>query len=328
MRAIINFIILPVFFFRLMASLMPGASLQWMGAVPTHLMSDSLLMQEFSRHSVFNADFCRPVFYTWTTKKQVETLRESKVLIWKSVSETKGASLYDVTLNDTALLRDPCAALLRQEQFTRKRFAWPNAWATLMGWEDEKYGDQLIRIELRDDAIMGYLNIEKHEKPLSFFDMKGRELSKEEVLAHQDRIAAVYHVNERKARVTMYRGSYRSPKKGVANAPFREYVIVNEKMIKSWSYGDERVLSELKAESTLLKELLNYCDPGFCNAKAHGYYSYSYWEKKERIYGMEGYYISNIALVNDLYLFNKKRIKAIIRHLDDAISAQGKPISN
>jgi hypothetical protein len=324
MRTIINFIILPFFAFRLMLCLDPETALKLYGKIHRMEAQDSLLKDRFSKKDVFNTDFCKQVFYTWTTKKQIEQLRKTKVLLFKSVSETKGYSLYDASLRDSALARDPFAKILLEDRFSKKRFAWTNAWATVMGWEDEKYGDHLIRIELKKEAVIGYLDLENRSKPLSFYDMSGKELTLSEVTNAKDRIAAVYHLNARKkTRVTHYRGSYSGRTKIVINAPFREYVIVNESMIESWSYGDERVISELKEEAQLMKDLSTYCSNGSCYRDAFYWGERNTWEKKENIYNMEDSYYAATAFLNDLYLFNQKRIKAISKKMSSVIKEQG-----
>ena len=256
MRTIINFIIILGLFFRMLhalnvdqGSLIPE---KYSGYSPTST-GDSLLIVDLQKGSVYNNDFFRKIFYTWTTKTQITDLRTTKTLLSRSKSETKGYSIYDLSLGDSSLKNNTYAKLLLEDRFSKKRFCWTRAWATVMGWEGEKYGDQLIRIELKEDAIIGKLDLENKEKPISFFDMKGNEIKPENISKNAGRIAAVYHVNFRKAKVTKrkYRGTYRSAKtvKEEMNAPFREFVIINESMIKSWEYGTSKVLDELKNES-------------------------------------------------------------------------------
>ena len=123
-------------------------------------------------HGVFDDDFIRKEFYTWTTSEQINDLRANKKLLTKSKSDTKGYSLYDLALRDTLLKGLPVIQLLKQPQFAKKRFAWASCWPTSMGLEDEKYGDQLIKMELKDDAIIGKLDMDL-SNPIQFFNLKG-----------------------------------------------------------------------------------------------------------------------------------------------------------
>src|SRR6266498_2814060 len=128
MRPSAHFIILLGFFIRLMVwmdggtgSLVPETYLHPSGATP----QDTLLANELAKRSVYHNDFFKTVLYTWTTKTQIDLLRTNKVLLTKSKSETKGYSIYDVSLRDTILYNNPYAKLLREDRFSKKRFAWP-----------------------------------------------------------------------------------------------------------------------------------------------------------------------------------------------------------
>jgi hypothetical protein len=105
------------------------------------------------------------------------------------------------------------------------RFAWPVPWATLHGPAGESYGDALVLVTLRPEAVV-----------VSFRRSDGRFL-RIETLAHEpvsltalraqpERLAAVFFVDDVHER---------------ERAPYREYVLVNEAMIESFEVGTELV---------------------------------------------------------------------------------------
>src|ERR1051326_7053486 len=136
MRLTASFIILPVFIIMALLGLDPGASSFYFSSAASK--DDSLLSVKLKEKAIFHNDFCRNVFFTWTTKKQIAELESSKTLLSRSKSETKGYSIYDLSLRDSSLKNNGYSKLLQGDRFSKKRFCWPDAWATVMGWEDEK----------------------------------------------------------------------------------------------------------------------------------------------------------------------------------------------
>jgi hypothetical protein len=99
---------------------------------------DSLLVHSFKKQAVFNDDFVRDTFYTWTSPEQIAELRSGQNLLSRSKSKDNKLSHFDLAIRDPAFSKSPITALLQDTLFTNKRFAWTNAWATVMGWDNEK----------------------------------------------------------------------------------------------------------------------------------------------------------------------------------------------
>jgi hypothetical protein len=294
---------------------------------------DSVLAFQLESQGAFDDDFIRKTFYTWTTPEQIAELRKTKKLLVKSKSDDGGSSLYDLTLRDSAFAWMPPAKLLKQSQFSKKRYAWINGWATSMGMEGEKYGDQLIKIELKEDAIIGMMKHEYYVSAMEFYDMNGKLLDNNYVIENQDKIAAIYHVNRVKAvrtqRVSRYYGSGNHYYKDKARRTkeqtrFREFVIVNEQMIR-WSYGTAEIKNELSSEIDLLKKLqasgkaIQVAYAGDCDPET---------KKNIDIADVNCAFESNKCFNIDYYMLNAKRLQAIIDQLNHALLSQSEPISN
>ena len=162
----------------------------------------------------------RRVLYTWTTGAQLEELAVSEVLLSRAESATYGPSGFDRALAERPP-GDALAGLLRDEAYAKKRFAWPAPWATVSGLAGTPYGDRLVRIELGDEAIV--LRHVLSTGAWDGFDAKGAHVDEATLLAHPERIAAAYFVSD---------------VSGPARPAYREYVLLNESQIASWSYGD------------------------------------------------------------------------------------------
>lgn len=181
---------------------------------------------------VTSAAFARRTFYTWTTDDQIAELRAGKVLLSREESPEHGASYYEQVVHALAA-RDPLAKLLDTTTFAKSRFAWPAPWATREGWTNEHYGDQLVRVTLRPDAIILALST-----ATGAFEARSLDGAAADPLAHPERIAAVFHVRT---------GRDVDPK-------FREYIVCNEAMV-TWSIGTPEIRAELVAERALLVAL-------------------------------------------------------------------------
>jgi len=298
---------------------------------PNELFSQSKKQKSLLKQEVYNNDFIRNTFYTWTTKEQIEEIRKTKRLLFKNKSATKGYSLFDKLIRDSTLIDNQYSKLLQEEQFSNKRFAWTDPWATIMGWEGETYGNQLIKITLSDSSIIGKLNVSEGIEPLSFYNIKGEKLSREFILKNKSRIAVIYHVSnyqgKRYLRKRKNKGTFwiETNKKKRANGdiPFREFVIINEAMIKDWSFGTSEIKNEILNEIETLKE--------FQKSTEANQNSYSYlkdgWEAINPI-EQKGlaHYRSLKCFENDYYLFNAKRINTIIENLQIALVQQSPEI--
>ena len=293
---------------------------------------DSILVTQIESKGVFDDDFIRKTFYTWTTAEQINELRTTKKLLVKSRSDDGGSSLFDIALRDTVFKGMPVIQLLKQPQFARKRYAWVNCWSTCMGMEEEKYGDQLVKMELKDDAIIGKLDMQNMSDPIEFFNLKGDTLTCNYAIENQDKIAVIFHVNTMKVKRTeeifRYYGSIAHPtgrtKRTSADIAFREFVIINEKMI-TWSYGTDDIKKEISSEIDFLRKLQS--------EKKAAQLAYTHdCELFSRYYtyndDVECAFNSNKCFNIDYYLLNKKSLQKIIDTLEQDLKLQSSPITN
>jgi hypothetical protein len=186
------------------------------------------LIAALEAHTVTSADYARSTLYTWTTRDQIAALRKSSRLLVRDRSPDRGASYVELALFALAGQSDPIAKLLFTETYAKARFAWPAPWATVAGFDDEDYGDQLIAVKLKPDAIVVALTVD--DGITGAHDLANRPIDLGDVAKHPERIAAIYFT-----------------------APwYREYVLCNEAMIDSWSVGTDAIARELADEAVVL----------------------------------------------------------------------------
>lgn len=219
---------------------------------------DRSLVNALRADAVYHDDIARRVLYTWTRAEQIAELERDRQLLTRRVSPTRGPSRFDRTLVE---LDDAPARLLRSQRLSLRRFAWANPWGARLGFRNESYGDRLIRVQLRPDAIVAKLDRSRSE-PWSFRDLDGQPVTRAEALAHPERIAAVYHV---------YRGDAAAAAPDAAApdaaAPYREYVLCNESRIAHWEHASERLARELRDDIQLLEQVRAALA---ATARAHG----------------------------------------------------------
>lgn len=170
----------------------------------------------------------RRVLYTWTDAGQLAGLRKREVLLQRTRAKGGELSRFDAALGE-----GPVAQLLRRPGYAARRFAWPVAWATAMGLDDERYGDVLVAVELRAEAVLG-----RYEGGVwSFVDGAGGAIEEAALLAAPERLAAVMHVHAG----------------GPDALAYRELVLVREAMIERWSIGTPAIAAELRAEADAIE---------------------------------------------------------------------------
>lgn len=182
-------------------------------------------------HAPTESDYARRTIYTWTTPQQVADLERGGKLLVREESPEHGASYFEQYVHILAERGDPVALLLDTTTFAKSRFGWTHPWATRLGFGDESYGDQLIRVTLRPEAYV--LHIHDNFQPFEAVTMTGEPVAIDEVVAHPERIGAVYF----------------------GTVTYREYVLCNESMIESWAVGTADVSAEIARESAALDEL-------------------------------------------------------------------------
>jgi hypothetical protein len=206
------------------------------------------LGERLSAHIVRSDEFARSVFYTWTSPEQVEALRSSHALLVATAGSSGRASPFVRLLSE--LKKPPQAGhelaelLLSHPQLIRRRYAWTSPFATVLGLGERSYGEALIEVVLRPEAIIGRLSRPPPGgQPFAFADLQGRPVPASEVLAHPERLAAIYHLRPP------------GPQEPSDFVPFREYILCNEAMVLSWSVGTDAIRARLDSERELLREL-------------------------------------------------------------------------
>jgi len=192
--------------------------------------------------AVTNSTYARRDLFSWTTRRQIVDLRERKRLLVATSNE--GAKSPFVWLVESLARRNDetgaLANLLANDvRFSRRRYAWSCAYATVLGLAEKRYGDELLHVRLAQDAVVVRLD-PSQSPPFAARDFEGHEVSVATLLAAPSRIGAIFHVRS-----------------GVdVPAPFREMVLVNEDQIERYGAGTPPVHSEVRAEARLLRDLL------------------------------------------------------------------------
>ena len=273
------------------------------------------LAQRLADTAVYRDRFARRVLYTWTTRDQIAGLQEHPVLLSRTRSPTRGPARFDRVLRAQST---PMAKLLARPGWDRRRFAWSAPWATLAGWPGESYGDQLVRITLRPEAIMGVFEPEADE-PWSFVDLRGGAVDQKTVLQSPERLVAVFHVS-----------APESPGDGTFFNPgrFREYAIVNERMIEEWAIGTADIAQQLRRDVALLTDLRRHvADTRAAASLPHwtvwsGRVSEEIWNRRPSSADTLDRYAANLAWVNSLYMPSPERLDPLIERLVAAVGAQ------
>jgi hypothetical protein len=202
----------------------------------------------FCPHMMWNASPARRVLYSWTTSEQVEELRRDRVLLTRSETAGLGRGYAFTSIDELAARgTEPGNQLLLRlssELFTKVRYAWPNAWATRMGWPGEDYGDRLLRIVLRPEA---WIVVVRDRVGMVVIDMNNEIVPVEQALAQSHRIGAVffYRVDiEGQNTFSRCAGGY------------REFIVGNEAMVEEWSLGTEQIHDQLEEDAALIEGLL------------------------------------------------------------------------
>jgi len=193
-------------------------------------------------HAVTHDDWVRLDLYTWTTPSQIEALRTGGPLLVATEATAGRATPFNRLLRTIARERRPgheLATVLRDHPaLIRRRYAWPSPFATVLGKGPRRYGEALIHVELRPEAVIARLD-PSSDRPWQLRDGEGRAVELEALIADPMRLGAVYYLEV---------GTQQS-------IPFREYVLCNEAMVARFSVGTVEVRERVAAERQLVLEL-------------------------------------------------------------------------
>jgi hypothetical protein len=195
----------------------------------------------------------RKVLYSWTTPEQVAELRRDRQLLIRSEQAGMGRGFAFDVIEKMAAGGSELAKRLSTDLFPRIRYAWPSPWATRMGWPGEDYGNQLVRIVLKDSAWTAVLM----GGGLSVIDSAGGPVPLDEALLTPERIGAIFFMKDEFVGdgPTGPSRTFGPISNGVR---YREFIVGNEAMIEEWSLGTEQILEQLSADIVALSSFLRH----------------------------------------------------------------------
>lgn len=256
----------------------------------------------------------RNPLYSWTTERQVAELRADPVLLTRAVSSTGERTQLSMVIAAGAAAADPIAQVLAAERFQKGRYAWVSAWPTLRGWPDESYGNQLLRIELKPEALI----VNASGGGFTVVDLKGDAVDAALALEHPERIGAVYFVNVPEDE----RANCGTFANGCGTGTYREYFINNEQMVQRWELGTQAVLDEIERGISVVSALRMQvasgalADPGACELSRAAYCSWSgsYFLGS----GALPPYLDALALSSDFYRPTTDNMDDLLAALQDS----------
>lgn len=201
-------------------------------AEATASVAPSKLIERMRSHAVDKSNVGRRTLLSWTTRSQAEDIVKGQAVLSYVESKRFGPAAFDWMLTEEMGKGNELAKLAFHEGFARKRFAWPNAYATALGAGGGRYGAVLLQLELKENALI--LDFASNK----VVDVTGRELPLAEAVAHPERVAAAY---------------WESTKPW---AQFREYVVLNAAALAKVSFGTPEVLAVFDKERRLLQDLV------------------------------------------------------------------------
>ena len=192
-------------------------------------------------YAVDKQKFAKKTLYTWTTKEQLDELRSKPVLLTRSESPQFGASGFDQRVAAERGANYEMTELLQRPQLSMRRFAWPVPWATALGFKGESYGNQLIKITLKEEALIAtYTPRDNIHWDLA--DLKNQRVTLDILRDHPERLAAIYYEAEGEG----------------GGLSYREYVLCNETMIERWEYATPEIIEELTQQEEALRKLIEW----------------------------------------------------------------------
>ncbi len=181
--------------------------------------------------------------FSWTTPEQAAAIRKDQQLFTLEEAQGLGSGFaftYLAQLAQTAPepTQQQLAGLLSGELFAKKRYAWPEPWATRMGWPGEDYGNQLLRVVLKAEAWV----VVVAQGRLQVFDLENRAVAVADAIASPSRIGAIFYVKDAVVGGPTCGGSFLDGGNG-----YREFILGNLDMVEEWSIGTQSIRDRLSA---------------------------------------------------------------------------------
>jgi hypothetical protein len=260
------------------------------------------------------------VFYSWTTDEQIAELRAGGPLFSRSESPGQGRGLLFTQLASYASAgSEPArtlAGLLESGTFAKARFAWPNPWATLLGWPGEAYGTQLLQVELKAEAWLASFD----GRALTVYDAQGELVPIETALMSPERIGAIYY-QAAATNGASYCGTFSQGAVG-----FREFALGNLAMVQRWSLSTPEIAARLTQDIAALQAFQKELSCLFVPAQPSWSDSVS-CEWGQRFYdsGALADYDMALGIPSELYWPSSDNLSALIAALQ-ASTPTGEPL--
>jgi hypothetical protein len=178
--------------------------------------------------------------YTWTTDEQAAQLRKDKLLF--SQAAGSGAPFTFLSNAVTGIVNGEQLVQRLSSEFQMGRYAWPEPWATRMGWPGQDPGGQLLRIVLKPEAwVLVALPI-----GVSAFDGQARPIATSDAFAQPERIGAIYFDTSNDTSSICDSGG-----------GYREFLVGNLAMVQEWSIGTQEIADRVSANVAQLTQFLN-----------------------------------------------------------------------
>ncbi len=265
--------------------------------------------------------------YSWTVPEQVDELRQEKQLLIRSEQAGSGRGYaFDVIAQIAAQGRPEVSALAARfasELFPKIRYAWPNPWATRLGWPGEDYGNQLLRIVLRAEAWVVVVSA----GTLRVVDMQNQAVALSDAMATPERIGAIFFAKDWSAGGPACNSSFVSGAQG-----YREFIVGNEAMIEEWSLGTPDILMRLAADIDALSEYLRKVRECGTNGYVLGSWNSSVscaWSSESGLTPEplpEAEYVNALALPSDYYFPSPDRLARLVDTLQSDLAAVPAPL--
>ncbi len=203
-----------------------------LSCAPPTSTTPTFAAQIFDGHALLGREL-----YTWTTDEQAAQLRKDQILFSQISGTGAPFTLLSSVAGDGYMLAQGLSSV-----FLKGRYAWPEPWATRMGWPGQDPGGQLLRIVLKPEA---WLAVAQAGSVL-VFDAQGQPVATSDALAQTDRVGAVY-----------FDTSTQTPGSCGSGGGYREFLVGNLAMIQEWSIGTRPIADRVSANVALLTHFLN-----------------------------------------------------------------------
>jgi hypothetical protein len=258
------------------------------------------------------------IFYSWTTEEQVAELRAGGPLFSRTERPGMGRGQLFDELTDLgqagATLENELARELASGAFAKARYAWTNPWATVMGFPGESYGNELLRIELLDEAWIAFFA----NGNLRVFDLQNNEVPLQTAYDNPGRIGAIYYESRAEAG-NRYCGTFSQGGVG-----YREFALGNIDMVKRWSLATPEIAERLKSDIAELEKLQTQivCFGDLSDWTTNVTCS---WEQGYYSQDVQNNYVFSIGLPSELYRPTATNIEAVISALEASMPT-GEPL--